>query len=103
MIDRLEAALKKIVVAVLRPIFSSRAGTINPGVVREILVVRQHDQLGDMICSVPLLRALKQKFPGSRLTLIASPVSYEIMLNNPYVDELINYDKAELRTSISKS
>lgn len=68
--------------------------------VKNILVVRQHDQLGDMLCTVPLLRALRQHFPAATLTLVTSPVSYSIMLYHPCVDDVVNYDKSRLLSSL---
>ncbi len=67
-----------------------------------ILVVRQHDQLGDMLCVVPLLRALRHAFPGGRISLVASPLNAEIMRHHPFVDEILVYDKRRfLRSQLS--
>jgi len=69
------------------------------GRVDKILVVRQHNQLGDMLCAVPLLRALREKFPESKITLVASPINYEVVQHNPFVDEVLNFDKVKFLKS----
>jgi len=48
-----------------------------------------------MLCAVPLLRGLRTRFPNASVTLIAGPVNVEVMRNNRYVDNIINYDKRE--------
>jgi ADP-heptose:LPS heptosyltransferase len=68
--------------------------------VENILVVRQHNQIGDMLCSLPLYAALKKQYPDSRITLVAAKTNYEIPFFdiNPYLDKLIIFDKEDFKT-----
>lgn len=53
-----------------------------------------------MLCVVPLLRALKNHFPNSHITLVTSSVNYEIMKNHLFVDKVLNYNKDVLWRSL---
>jgi len=81
---------------------NEEAAGINPEEVKNILIVRQHNQLGDMLCSVPLFAAIRKKFPSAHITLVASPINYEILFSdiNPYIDKVITYRKAPLKNLI---
>ncbi len=43
---------------------------------RKFLVIRQHNQFGDLLASVSLFRAIKQTFPDSELSVIVSPENH---------------------------
>lgn len=78
-------------------------GKILPDKIKNILIVRQHNQLGDMLCSLPLFASLKKKFTNAEITLVASPDNYEI-LNSPsnkYIDHLILYKKDSPKSLLS--
>ena len=48
-----------------------------------ILIVRQqNNQLGDLICTIPMFMSLRKKFPDSEITLLAGKTNYPI----PYMD-----------------
>lgn len=66
------------------------------GNINRILVVRQHNQFGDMLAGVSLFRAIKEKYPESRLTLVASPQNYIGVVKNSYIDDVIVYDKTKI-------
>jgi len=68
------------------------------GKVKNILVVRQHNQIGDMLCSLTLYVALKKKYPDSSITLVAAKTNYDIPFIeiNPYLDRVIIFDKQSL-------
>lgn len=63
---------------------------------KRILLVRQHNQLGDLLASTPILRAIKEKFPETELTAIVSPQNYKAYYRNPYIDRLFVFDKHQL-------
>jgi len=63
---------------------------------KNILIIRQHDQLGDMLCSTPLFRALKERFPNSYITLVSGVVNTNVVLDNPFLDEVIEYNNIKI-------
>jgi heptosyltransferase-2 len=49
--------------------------------------------LGDLILTTPLIKAVKNIFPQSFLSVLVIPETKEVLQNNPFVDEVIIYDK----------
>lgn len=96
MLRALERSFKRFLAGALRLLFGFRRDRpFAPGSSPRILVIRQHNQLGDMLCVVPLLRALRARYPSSFIALVASPLNYAVMLNLRHIDELVKFDKAE--------
>ncbi|MEO8209109.1 MAG: glycosyltransferase family 9 protein [bacterium] len=59
---------------------------------KNILVI-QTAFLGDVILTLPLVRIFKKNFPDSKIDFLCIPKTSELLTNNPYVNEVIVYDK----------
>jgi len=60
---------------------------------RRILIVRQHNQMGDMVCATPALRAIRETWPEAELALVTAPVNVEVVRHNPHLDEVVTFDR----------
>ena len=70
-----------------------------PGPKPRVLVVRQQNQMGDMLLATPCLRALRECLPGSWITLVASDENEAVVRNNPHVNEVLVYSKKKFRAN----
>jgi heptosyltransferase-2 len=59
-----------------------------------ILVIRQHNQMGDMMLAIPALRAVRETYPGATIGVVSSTLNRGVLVNSPYVDRVFTYDKA---------
>ncbi|HZW37730.1 MAG TPA: glycosyltransferase family 9 protein [Ignavibacteriaceae bacterium] len=63
---------------------------------KRILIIRQHNQLGDLLAGVSLFRAIKEKYPDVELTVILSPANYSGMIKNKFIDNYFIFDKKKI-------
>jgi ADP-heptose:LPS heptosyltransferase len=63
---------------------------------RNILVI-DFGQLGDVVMSLPALRAVRDKFPRARITIAVGKPAAEIIRMSGYADETIEVDRVALR------
>ena len=60
--------------------------------IKTILFIRM-DHLGDIICSLPSLHAIRRTYPQSKITVLCGPWSKQVLEMNPHLyDELIIWD-----------
>ena len=69
-----------------------------PGAAPRILVIRRHNHVGDMLCSLPLYAAFRARWPRARIDLLATPTRYPIPLHeiNPFLDTVRWYRKGSV-------
>lgn len=59
---------------------------------KRILIVRT-DRIGDVILSTPVIKALRDAYPGAYLAMAVRPYTKAVIEGNPYLDEVIIYDR----------
>ena len=60
---------------------------------RRILIVRQHNQMGDMICATPAFRAIAESYPQAKLALVTAPVNGDVVRHNPDLDQVFSFEQ----------
>lgn len=53
------------------------------------------DRIGDVVLSTPLPREIKKNQPNSFVAVLVRNYTKDIYLNNPYVDQIITYDRED--------
>ena len=64
---------------------------------KNILVVKL-SAIGDVIHALPVSYAIKERFPEAHLTWVVEKPAYPILEDNPYIDDIILFEKAKFRS-----
>ncbi|MBE6098096.1 MAG: glycosyltransferase family 9 protein [Schwartzia succinivorans] len=64
-----------------------------------ILVVKL-SAIGDVIHALPVSYAIKETFPDARLTWVVEPPAKELLVDNPYIDDIIVFEKKKFKASL---
>jgi heptosyltransferase-2 len=59
-----------------------------------ILLVRQQNQLGDLLLGTPALRAIRARAPSARIDLVVGPQNADAVRGSRRLDHVLVYDKA---------
>jgi lipopolysaccharide heptosyltransferase II len=57
------------------------------------ILISRTDRLGDVVLSTPVIKALREKFPQAYIAMMVSLSAKDIVEGNPYLDEVIIFDK----------
>ncbi len=57
------------------------------------ILVRVNNWIGDVVMISPAMRALRERFPNARITILAKPWVLEALRGSPFFDSLLPYEK----------
>jgi heptosyltransferase-2 len=63
----------------------------------ENILIRGVNWIGDAVITLPAIRSIRRTYPEARIDLLVKPWVYDIFKGNPYIDEIILYDKGRLK------
>ncbi|MFH1825454.1 MAG: glycosyltransferase family 9 protein [Candidatus Firestonebacteria bacterium] len=66
--------------------------------IKNILVIRMHDPMGDVLISTAVIPNIKMALPQAKIDVVARPElsENEIFIGNKYINEIIIFDKKKL-------
>ncbi|MCX7781640.1 MAG: lipopolysaccharide heptosyltransferase I [Negativicutes bacterium] len=64
---------------------------------KNILIIKL-SAIGDVIHALPVSRALKQCMPDAKITWIVEKPAFDLLTNNPDIDEIILFDKPKFKS-----
>jgi heptosyltransferase-2 len=59
---------------------------------KKILVI-QTAFIGDVILTLPMVQALKRRFPDAAVDIVVIPAAMDLLANNPHIASAVSYDK----------
>ncbi len=66
-----------------------------------ILVVRQHNQMGDMVCATPCFRAIAWTWPDAEIALVTAPVNHQVVAHNPNLGRILLFEQRIWRRPVA--
>jgi heptosyltransferase I len=66
---------------------------------KRILIVNVN-WLGDTLFATPLIRAVREKYPGAYIAILTHPRCYKMLEGNPHINEIIIYDEKKQHRSL---
>ena len=64
-----------------------------------ILIIKL-SAIGDVIHALPVSYAIKETYPEARLTWAVEPPARELLVDNPYIDDILVFEKKKFKTSL---
>ncbi len=64
------------------------------------LLITRHDKIGDFVVTLPLVKAIKEQYPQTHITILVSKVNFDFAKDISFIDDVILYDKEDFLTAL---
>ena len=61
------------------------------------ILVTRRDNIGDLVCTTPLIHSLRQHLPDARIDALVNSYNVAVIANNPDLDQVYAYTKGKHR------
>ncbi len=68
----------------------------------KILLIRT-DRLGDVLLTTPIIETIRHHYPQAHIAFMTTPLAQPVVHGNPYLNEVIVYDRKKKHKSIFKT
>lgn len=59
---------------------------------QKIIFIRR-DNIGDLVCTTPAIRAVRERFPRARLSILVNTYNAEVIARHPHIDKVYIFQK----------
>ena len=97
----LAATLTRVLRGV-RPGWAEAQTLAEPARVRRVLVIKNHDQLGDFVLATPVVQALRGRYPSAQIDLVTREFLAPLARRTPGIDRVLELPRVrDPRTAIA--
>ncbi len=90
-------SFSKILLSIIKLFFSVKEIlSDNLGEIKSVLIVRQHNQLGDVLAGISFVRAIREKYPNAEINFVLSPQNYKALVGNKNINSFFVFDKKKI-------
>lgn len=95
MLKKVERAFKRAATTVIASFLPREEQGVRPDWrARQYRVLfLRHDRIGDMLLTTGILRAIAESYPTIRLDVLASPSNAPVIRHEPYLNEVVRFDR----------
>lgn len=58
------------------------------------ILIFQTPRIGDMVCTTPVFREIKKKYPLSKIIVLGDKNTLGVLYNNPHIDQIFSYSRS---------